>query len=180
MEQEVFVPINGYEELYEISNYGRIKSLPRTWVTGERFGVRSKQETILKTSVQSNGYVRCVLCKESIRKAYSVHVLVAGHFCENINNLPVVNHENSIRHDNFYRNLTWTTHQGNVIHGFEKGFMKGANGTKNPRAKYTDDQVIEIRRLFKEGCLQKEIALKFNCKQQSISKIITRQRWSHI
>jgi NUMOD4 motif. len=44
---EIWKPIKGYEGLYEISNYGRVKSLARTWVTGHNSIVRSKDESIL-------------------------------------------------------------------------------------------------------------------------------------
>ena len=55
------------------------------------------------------------------------------------------------------------------------------SGSKNPRANLTEDQVLEIRRIAKEGkLLQKEIAEKFNIPITTTNHIITRYTWKHI
>ena len=54
---EVFKPIEGYENLYEISNFGRVKSLSKL------IGRRIKPETFLKIRISSYGYEMVTLCK---------------------------------------------------------------------------------------------------------------------
>lgn len=177
---EQWMPVKGYEDYYEISNFGRVKSLARTWVTGERFGVRTKGDTIAKGGLVC-GYINHILCVNRKKKTVLSHVLVAKHFIANPNNLPVVNHLNSVRHDNFFKNLEWTTVQGNVQHGFEFGFREGRKGSKHHNTDLTEPDIIEIRRLCSEGGIsQKQIGEKFGLHQKTVSKIHLRQRWKHI
>ena len=92
---EEWKDINGYEGLYMISNFGRIKSL--------------YQNRILKPKVDKNGYLEIGLMKNKRRKYFKVHRLVAMNFIDNQNNYPVVNHKNEIKNDNRVENLEWCT-----------------------------------------------------------------------
>ena len=72
---EEWKPIKEYEGLYEVSNYGRIKSL---------IGQYGKQrEKILKNNKQKNGYIHITLYKNGKLKTYSIHRLVAETFIPN-------------------------------------------------------------------------------------------------
>lgn len=73
-------PIEGYEGFYEISNFGRVKSLERSWITGKNLK-RHKGETILKHKID-RGYARVGLLKDGKRKIKCVHRLVGEHFLE--------------------------------------------------------------------------------------------------
>lgn len=180
MKEEIFRPIRGYEGLYEISNHGRVKSLPKSWgKDGRSFGV--KGETELMAHKMDNGYPRIVLCKDSIKRAMSVHRLVAEAFIENPNNYPVVNHRNSIKSDNYFENLEWTTYKGNAIHAFENGRRSGRKGMAHHHSKYSDMDIRVIRKLYSDGKYsQQEIADMFEDYQSNISRIILKKRWSHI
>lgn len=86
-EQEVWKDVKGYEGLYQISNLGRLKNL--------------------KTGKFLNpGYI-VGLYKNSKRKQYAFHRLVADHFVPNPKNLPIVIHKNCDRSDNRASNLKW-------------------------------------------------------------------------
>lgn len=78
---EVFKPIKGYEGLYEISNLGRVKSLPKFHKTG--FGGYTEKEKILTNRKDSYGYEMVMLCKDRKQINYLVHRLVANAFLEN-------------------------------------------------------------------------------------------------
>lgn len=101
---EIWKPIKGYEGLYEISNYGRVKSLARTWVTGHNSIVRSKDESILAPK-KDRGYLRVGLLKNGKRKLFSIHRLVAEHFIPNPLNKPEVNHRDGNKENNHFSNL---------------------------------------------------------------------------
>lgn len=68
--------INGYEGLYQVSNLGRVKSLPKEWVSGTG-GVRKHNGKILKLNIDKLGYSRVLLYKNGTRKQCTVHQLVA-------------------------------------------------------------------------------------------------------
>lgn len=115
---EVWRDITGYEGLYQVSNYGRIKSLARK--VKKKGGLRSVKSRILTLILGGNGYLKVNLYKEGIRKSRNVHILVAVAFHYHIpcgNNL-VVNHIKLIKTDNRAVNLEIVTHRvnGNMKH----------------------------------------------------------------
>lgn len=103
---EKWVKINGYEGLYEVSNFGRIKS----HFTGK----------ILKNTIhKSNGYCYVTLVKNKCKKSFRVHKIVAEAFLGESNG-KVVNHKNHQKHDNNIINLEYVSHRDNTIHAFSK------------------------------------------------------------
>lgn len=77
--QEIFKPIKDYEGFYSVSNFGRVQSGAREWIAGKG-AVRSKGRSFLKPCLDGCGYVIINLCKNSIRKTFSIHRLVWDHF----------------------------------------------------------------------------------------------------
>ena len=76
---EIFKDIPGYEGLYQVSNLGRVYSLPKEWETG--LGIlTSHNGKILKQSVNNSGYFHIVLYNEGKQKTKSIHQLVAMAF----------------------------------------------------------------------------------------------------
>jgi hypothetical protein len=184
MEQEIWKPIKGYEGYYEVSNMGRIKSLSKSWVTGERWGVRTKEESFLKFGLakrQKTNYYRVVLCVDKAKLNKSVHRIVAEHFCDNPNNLNVVNHLNSNPLDNRADNLEWTTAKGNVLHSYTSGNRVSMSGIRNGNARLTESQVLEIRSLHAKGNIEHlDLAEMYGIARSAITRIVNRQRWKHI
>jgi hypothetical protein len=102
---EIWKEIEGYEGLYEVSNYGRVKSLERI----AKWGVANKviKDTILEP--KANPYCRVGLRKDNTQKAKSVHRLVATAFIPNPNNYPLVMHIDDNPQNNHVSNLQWGT-----------------------------------------------------------------------
>lgn len=94
--------IKGYEGLYQVSNLGRIKSLPKM----RGFVL---QESKIKNEEYSNGYVRCKLHKGKESRKFLVHRLVAEAFIPNPENKPQIDHIDRIRNNNNVANLRWCT-----------------------------------------------------------------------
>ena len=105
---EQWKPIKGYEELYEVSNLGRVKSLPRNGTI--------KEEKILKQYVDRYGYLYVGLRNKKVKKC-KVHRLVAEAFIFNPNNLPQVNHKDENKQNNCVNNLEFCTSKYNVNYG---------------------------------------------------------------
>lgn len=108
--QEIWKDIVGYEGLYQVSNFGVVKSLTKLC------GHRPKKETIIKQDT-SRGYKRVTLCKDGILKRFQVHRLVGLAFIENPQNKPCINHKDENRANNNVLNLEWVTHKENTNYG---------------------------------------------------------------
>ena len=102
---EIFKDIQGYENLYKVSNYGNIKSLFR----GEDRAI------ILKTSIVC-GYVSFGLWRGGKGKMVKVHRMVAMAFIPNPRNLPEVNHIDGNKLNNRVENLEWCSQRENICH----------------------------------------------------------------
>ena len=118
MEKEIWKNIKGYEGLYQISNYGKVKSLERYYFSGMYNAIKKYQnENIRKTEKSKNGYLRVTLSKNGKLKKYSIHRLVAETFIPNPNNLLQVNHIDENKENNYYKNLEWCDSEYNVNYG---------------------------------------------------------------
>jgi len=103
--KEIWMSIEGYTNLYEISNTGKVKSLERKYNWG--VGNCVVKEKILKQNIRV--YNRVGLSKNAKVKLHSVHRLVALHFIPNPNNYSVVMHIDDNPQNNHYTNLMWGT-----------------------------------------------------------------------
>ena len=127
MLEEIWKDIPDYEGLYQVSNYGRVKSL--------HFG----KEKLLKPQPNSNGYLRVYLYKEKKQKLKYVHQLVAIAFIPNNNPIEKteINHIDENKENNCVNNLCWITHKENCNYGTklhrQSEKMKGKfKGEQNP------------------------------------------------
>lgn len=99
---ETWKDISGFEGMYQVSNFGRVRSL--------KFG----KERILKPVLTGHGYLDVILCKDGKTKQMKIHRLVANAFLPNPDNLPVINHIDENKKNNLVDNLEWVTQQYNV------------------------------------------------------------------
>ena len=113
---EIWKDIPNYEGLYRASNLGRVKSLSR-FRKGKNSSLASVKEKILKPLINSNGYYKVELCKNSIKKKYYVHRLVYEAFNGQIPEGLQVNHINEIKTDNRLENLNLMTCKENINYG---------------------------------------------------------------
>ncbi|AHL19660.1 NUMOD4 motif family protein [Enterococcus phage VD13] len=113
---EEWLPIKGYEGLYEVSNRGKIKSLARK-VSYHNGNSRNVPERLLTPVKNKKGYLNVFLYKSGKATQYRVHRIVAEAFLVNNENKPQINHINEIRDDNRISNLEWATSKENNNHG---------------------------------------------------------------
>jgi hypothetical protein len=108
---ELWLPVVGYEGLYEISNLGRVKSLPRNGT--------ANFERILKASKNSDvGYLKLSFSKNNIIKTKYIHVVVAEAFLNHVAKKGiVVDHIDNNRTNNKLDNLRVITHTENILRG---------------------------------------------------------------
>lgn len=109
---EIWKPIKGYEGLYEISNYGSVKS------------VRRVPELIRKPNVMK-GYHCIALQKDKRVKVFRIHRLVAETFiCEQPGEEYQINHKDGNKANNHVDNLEWVTAKQNTRHAIATGLRK--------------------------------------------------------
>lgn len=110
---EIWKDIQGYENLYQVSNTGKIKGLPRIDSNG-----RIYPERFLKPEKLRKGYLRVRLgSRKTGLRHYLVHRLVAMAFIPNPDGLPQINHKNEKKDDNRVENLEWCDNDYNHNYG---------------------------------------------------------------
>lgn len=118
--KEIWKDVKNYENLYQVSNYGRVKSLER-YVKTCGGAKRIVKEKILKPTVDNTNYYVVSLWKNNICKRTHIHRIVIETFIPNLLNKPQVNHIDGNKLNNNINNLEWCTAKENNIHAYEYG-----------------------------------------------------------
>jgi len=111
---EIWRDIEGYEGLYQVSSYGRVKGLNRVTSHGHKL-----RERIIIGGM-STSYRSVILNKDGVGKSMLIHRLVALSFIPNHNNLPQVNHIDEDKLNNNLDNLEWVSIRRNQNHSKNK------------------------------------------------------------
>lgn len=135
MDKEIWKDIIGFEGLYQVSNLGRVKSLPRSIRNGK--GFYNSKEKILKPNTLAKGYFQVELKKNLKRHPLQVHRLVATAFIHNpnITKYNQVNHINGNKQDNRIENLEWCDNSLNQLHAWALGLQRVSGKAGRPKRK---------------------------------------------
>lgn len=165
-EPEIWKPIEGYEDKYQVSNFGKVKR-----ISGKLF----------KGSIDKSGYLYATLRRNKIRKSFSIHRLVAKAFIPNPNNYPLVMHLDDDPTNNHYKNLQWGTDKMNCDDKEIKCRGNQQKGENQGHSKLTEQQVLEIRdKYIPRKYSTYKLAKEYNVNQGTIVFIIKRETWKHI
>lgn len=142
MNMEVWKEIDGYNQRYEVSNYGRVRSKDMV-VNGRLQNCHKIKGRILKPHTDKEGYKGIVLCINQKRKTFRLHRLVAAAFIPNPDNKPCVDHIDGDKSNNRADNLRWVTTKENCNNPITKSrlnkmigeYMVGRLGGLHQRAK---------------------------------------------
>lgn len=163
---EIWRDVKGYENIYQVSNKGRVKSLPHKQ-SFSHGGVIQFREMFLKPRIHSNDYLRVSLSKNGEITDKYIHRLVAKVFIPNPKNKPQINHINFNKHDNCTENLEWVSSEENVHHSAKHGRLGVSLTPKDI------DQIM--LRLSEKN---KDIAKDFNVTENVVSNIRAGKTWS--
>lgn len=160
---EIWKPVVGYEGMYEVSNLGRVKTLPKI-----KGSVNFKNCYLLAQKTTKHGYLSVTLRHNKTAKYPPTHRLVAMAFIPNPDNKMEVNHIDTNKQNNHVSNLEWVTSSENKRHmiGIEKHHLTA----------FTWDQIRQIRAL--RGIMtQRAIADMFGVGHSCIGKIMLNQSY---
>lgn len=155
-------PIAGYEDLYQISEYGDVYS-----------GYRNKN----MISTLRNNYLAVGIRKDTVRSYFSIHRLVATAFVPNPENKPFVNHIDGNKLNNYYKNLEWCTAKENSVHAMSLGLLKSPKGEAQWLSKLKEADVIAIR-LSSQST--KELSAKYGIGKGTVQQVRSGSHWKHL
>ena len=145
MDKEIWKDIKGFEKRYQISNYGRVKSLSKFVNNNPKnssIGYYTK-EKILKVFDNKNGYKLVKLYKNNKKYTKKVHRLVAEAFIPNLENKSQVNHIDGDKSNNCLDNLEWNTCKENINHAFNNNLINIKKGQENSHSKKINQYDLE-------------------------------------
>jgi hypothetical protein len=170
-EQEAWAPIPGYEGLYDVSSYGRVRRSSKSRMAPIGY--------LLKPRVTHDGYLRYGLSKHRRYWHVKAHRLVALAF---LGSPPCpgshVAHFDGDKLNNHVSNLRWATQKENEADKRRHGRVGGAPpGERHPMAKLTVATVRGMRRLAAAGTTVKSIAAQFGVPKLTAYDAIVGNTW---
>lgn len=178
MEEEIWKDIPGYEGLYQVSNFGRVKSMGRVSFSGPHYSTKRKYPSKVLKHRLICGYPKVPLCKDGIVTDWRVHRLVLLAFIGESD--LECNHKDGNRSNNNLNNLEYCTRSENVEHACRTGLWYH-RGEKSPTAKLYEKDVINIRNMYKSGKYSMpKLSKMFGIGCSQIYRIIRRESWKHI
>ena len=170
---EIWKPISSLNNLYEVSNLGRVRS-----ASGKHNGKILREYIKSPANINYNCVEVHMNGKKSLKK---VHRLVAEMFCDNPENYPIVIHLDNDRRNNKASNLKWGTLKMNSQQMIKEGRGNKSKGSDHYFSKLTEEQVIEIRKKYipRKYTLEK-LAKEYNVTYGLIGHVVRNKAWKHV
>jgi hypothetical protein len=178
---ELWVGVLGFEDRYEVSNVGNIRSKANNecYRKNGRLYRRRVQQRMLKPKKTWDGYYEVTLQKNSTRLYKRLHIIVWESFNKKYRPKHLVtNHIDGNKLNNNLNNLEVVTIHQNIIHSIQTGLKKVARGEQ--RSNLTETQVKNIRERVKNGETQLSLARELNVGTNCIWCIVNNSTWRHI
>ena len=154
---EVWKDVEHFEGHYQVSSFGRIKSLQRTRL-GKNGSLVPLRERILSLKITDTGYETVGLCKDGIKKHPSVHRLVASAFIKRVDRKETVNHVDGNKQNNNVYNLEWADQSEQMLHAVKlqlvekRGSPKFTKSFKKEILEYSknnpDVSIVKLAEIF--------------------------------
>jgi len=175
--REQWASIKGYEQHYEVSTLGRVRSVPRIVAIGNGACRTTAPRLLRQAQNTKTGYWQVTLCKDSKPHTRPVHRLVGETFL-GIKSLQHMNHKDGDKSNNGSSNLEPTTPLDNAHHAVRHHLIP--LGIHRKHTKMTDDAVRAIRILHRNGFTYSRLAALFGLHRQFVCQICLRIRRQHV
>jgi hypothetical protein len=179
MSVERWLPVVGYEGLYEVSDLGRVRSLDRRHRSARGNATQLHRGRLLKPLRQS-GYLAISLCRDGNQKIRQVQGLVLAAFvgprpegmqaCHGPDPDPT-----NCRLDN----LRWDTKRANQLDRLTQG-ARDYRGSTNGNAKLVETDVERIRDIHRVGAQKRHIAEWIGISDANVRLILAGKAWRHV
>lgn len=167
-------PVVGYEDIYQVSEFGDVKLLII------RRGTQPVNR-IMKPVFDKDGYKKVGLCNhDRKRKITPVHRIVALAFLGECPSVLQINHKDGDKLNNHYSNLEYISVGENLRHALKIGLRTPKKGTQKRSAKLREEYIPEIREKLANGITQSVIAKEYGVCRSLISNILRRKAWRHV
>lgn len=182
MTEEIWKYVPGFEKIYKISSFGRLKSVKRT-VRHSSGGTKILKSKIIKGTVNSLGYTRFCLRKNGKEVHYFAHRLVLLTFVGPCPPNKEARHLDGNPSNNSLTNLKWGTHKKNMHDKFRHNTQQ--HGETHNLCKITEKQALTIMRhsdkytIIPRGEIKKYCE-KYNYSRYIVSDIIRHKSWLHL
>lgn len=177
--KEIWKWIPSFEEHYQVSNIGNVRSVKRM-TAGRWDNLKTSNGRQLKLEISNCGYLRACLSMNGKTKKHSVHRLVALAFLDK-SDKNCVNHIDGNRKNNNINNLEWCTYKENTNTAMGLNRLRWRFGERHPCSKLNDEKVKSILKEYipwKVGCFR--LATKYGVTARTIQSIILGLTWKHI
>lgn len=181
---EQWLPVQRLEDRYEISDWGRVRSIARTT---DRQGIAQRVQGKLiaqRLAKSKRGLPRwqVTLITPTGRIHRLTHRLVAEAFCNRPAGCDVVNHLDNNPQNNHASNLEWTTLAGNSKHAQQQGRLRlpQTNGEANAHSRYTEMQATAVIERLQKGQPRAIIASELAVSKSFIAEIACGRAWKHL
>lgn len=169
---EVWARVVGYEGLYDVSSFGRVRSCAR-----QRFdGHHNIAERILLPDA-SRRYLAVTLSGHGNKIKRPVHRLVLEAFVGPCPSGMQACHNNGNRADNRSLNLRWDTAKANSADKVRHNTVPDCRGERSKHAKLTERKIRRAEKLRDSGVPQKRIARMFGVADSTLSQALNRRNW---
>ena len=151
---EIWADVVGYENLYQVSNFGNVKRIEHTIEYTQCGQVRHRilSEKLMKLKLTHDGYLSVTLSKNGISKSHFVHRLVALAFIPVDETRPQVNHKDGNKQNNHIDNFEWMNASEQQLHAWKIGLIPESRRAeigkqakaRNTGVKFTDEHKQKI------------------------------------
>ena len=160
--KELWKDVVGYEEYFQISNFGRV------------FSKRSNK--ILKTVKAEYEIFTTRLSGRGKSTCFKIHRLVAKAFIENPLDKHEVNHIDGNKHNNHVDNLEWTTESENKKHAYKAG-LRNKELDRMAKADINMEIARNIRKMKSSGMSGADITRKTGISYNIVRSVIANNSW---